>query len=85
MWDLIYLDLIDVPGSNISGQHWKAFTHGPRVMDKVQILIAGIPASGKSTFGKWLAKTHGFIHVDMELPQTDPSSLRAMGLESEWD
>src|ERR1017187_9558778 len=53
-------------------------------MDKIQILIAGIPASGKSTFGKWLAKTHGFIHVDMELPDTGPGGLKALGLGSEW-
>jgi len=31
-------------------------THGSLLMDKIQILIAGIPTSGKSTFGKWLAE-----------------------------
>jgi hypothetical protein len=54
-------------------------------MDKVQILIAGIPASGKSTFAGWLAETKGFIHIDMELPDTELSSLKRMGFEREWD
>ena len=54
-------------------------------MEKIQILIAGTPASGKSTFGKWLADTKGFIYVNMELPDTEPGSLKQMGLGSEWD
>ena len=39
--------------------------HGLLVMDKVHILIAGIPASGKSTFGQCLANTKGLIYVNM--------------------
>jgi hypothetical protein len=54
-------------------------------MEKIQILIAGIPASGKSTFGKWLADTRGFIYVNMELPDPEPGSLKQMGFGSEWD
>jgi len=54
-------------------------------MEKVQILIAGIPASGKSSFGKWLADTKGFLHVDMELLDNEPGSLGKNGLRKEWD
>jgi len=54
-------------------------------MQQVQILIAGISASGKSTFGKWLADTKGFIHVDMELPDTEPYSWGRNGLRKEWE
>lgn len=54
-------------------------------MEKVQLLIAGIPASGKSTFGKWLADTKGFLHVDMELPDTEPYSWGRNGLREEWE
>ncbi len=32
------------------------------------LLVAGMPASGKSHFGRWLEAEHGFIHVDAELP-----------------
>lgn len=60
-------------------------THGLLLMGKVQILIAGISGSGKSTFGRWLADTKGFIHVDMELPDTEPYSWRWNGLRKEWD
>ena len=58
---------------------------GSPLMGKVQILIAGIPASGKSTFGKWLADTNGFVHIDMELDDSVPGSLGKNGLRSEWD
>jgi hypothetical protein len=30
------------------------------------VLLAGIPASGKSTYGRWLETEHGFWHVDAE-------------------
>jgi hypothetical protein len=29
-------------------------------------LISGVPASGKSTFGRWLEQRHGFAHLDLE-------------------
>jgi hypothetical protein len=54
-------------------------------MGQLQILIAGISATGKSDFGRWLADTKGFIHVDMELPDTEPYSWRWNGLRKEWD
>jgi shikimate kinase len=30
------------------------------------ILISGTPCCGKTTFGDWMSKEHGFIHIDME-------------------
>jgi hypothetical protein len=30
------------------------------------IFLSGIPASGKTHFGRWLAREHGFIHVEFE-------------------
>lgn len=30
------------------------------------VLISGIPATGKTCFGDWLARRHGFLHVDLE-------------------
>jgi hypothetical protein len=39
----------------------------PRIMRLV--LLAGIPATGKSTFGKWLSKEKRFSHEDLEWHQ----------------
>ena len=30
------------------------------------ILVAGIPAAGKTSFGRWLSHQHRFIHVELE-------------------
>jgi hypothetical protein len=32
----------------------------------VQLLIAGIPGTGKSAFSRWLAENHGFAHFDVD-------------------
>ena len=45
------------------------------------LYIAGIPASGKSHFGKWLEANHGYLHIDAELP----GRLDALGLHGVWD
>ena len=44
------------------------------------LLICGIPGCGKSTFGRWLEETHGFLHVDMEA-----SGLDRHGLGPSWE
>jgi hypothetical protein len=44
------------------------------------LLICGMPASGKTTFGNWLRDTHGFLHLNLELKD----SLVANGLPSFW-
>jgi gluconate kinase len=37
------------------------------------LLVCGIPASGKSTFGTFMARNHGFAHYDLEcFPQGWP-------------
>jgi len=42
------------------------------------ILLSGVPGSGKSTFGRWLARNKGFIHLDVEMPGVlQQSDLRA--------
>ena len=43
--------------------------------------LSGIPASGKSFFGRWLASKHKYIHVDVE----QPGRLHALGLEIVWN
>ncbi len=30
------------------------------------LLLAGVPASGKSHFGAWLERTHSCLHLDVE-------------------
>jgi hypothetical protein len=39
-----------------------------RYTHPVHLLISGIPASGKSTFCKWLEEKKGFLHLDVEKP-----------------
>ena len=39
-----------------------------RYTHTVHFLISGIPASGKSTFSRWLEEKKGFLHLDVEKP-----------------
>ena len=43
------------------------------------ILLSGVPATGKSTFGRYLARTHGFAHYDLECHPRWLASSRAQG------
>lgn len=36
------------------------------VPEESLILLSGVPATGKSTFGRYLAREHGFAHYDLE-------------------
>jgi hypothetical protein len=47
----------------------------------MHLLISGIPASGKSTFCRWLEEKKGFLHLDVE----KPGVLDRYGLASAWD
>src|ERR1700720_2354910 len=47
----------------------------------MHFLIAGIPASGKSTFYRWLEEKKGFLHLDVE----KPGVLDRYGLATAWD
>lgn len=44
------------------------------------LFVAGIPASGKSHFCRWLARGHQVIHVDVE----EGGRLAALGLNRAW-
>ena len=50
-------------------------------MDKSLLLLSGIPATGKSTFGRWLATEHGYLHIDIE----KPGRHQELSLTSAWD
>lgn len=45
------------------------------------LLIAGIPATGKSHFGRWLKREHRYVHVDIE----KPGRLQNIGLATAWN
>jgi hypothetical protein len=45
------------------------------------IFIAGIPASAKSTYGRWLCREKGFLHLDVE----EAGALLEAGLQRSWD
>jgi hypothetical protein len=47
----------------------------------MHFLISGIPASGKSTFSRWLEEKKGFLHVDVEKPEV----LDRYGLATAWN
>lgn len=44
------------------------------------LFLAGIPASGKSTFGRYLQREHGFVHLDIEISGV----LRHWSLDTSW-
>jgi hypothetical protein len=47
----------------------------------MHFLISGIPASGKTTFCKWLEEKKGFLHLDVE----KPGVLDRYGLVATWN
>jgi hypothetical protein len=47
----------------------------------MHFLISGIPASGKSTFSRWLEEKKGFLHLDVE----ETGALDRYGLVTAWD
>jgi hypothetical protein len=47
----------------------------------MHLLISGIPASGKSTFCRWLERKKGFFHLDVE----EDGVLDRHGLATAWD
>ena len=47
----------------------------------MHFLISGIPASGKSSFCRWLEEKKGFLHVDVE----KPGVLDRYGLATAWN
>ena len=57
------------------GQLPRMRTTHARSVDKRIILVSGIPASGKSSFCRWLEAVKGFFHLDVENSQTDFQKL----------
>jgi hypothetical protein len=47
----------------------------------VHLLVSGIPASGKSTFCRWLEDKKGFLHLDVE----EPGVLERNDLATAWN
>src|ERR1700694_4522111 len=47
----------------------------------MHLLISGIPASGKSTFCRWLEEKKGFLHLDVEKTEV----LDQHGLGTAWN
>lgn len=51
------------------------------IADEHLILLAGIPATGKSHFCRWLSAQHGYVHVDIE----KADFRHSLGLCHVWD
>ena len=47
------------------------------------LFISGVPCTGKTWLGSWLAEHEGFIHVDAE--KNNGSDLDKAGIPHEWD
>jgi hypothetical protein len=45
------------------------------------LLITGIPATGKSHFGRWLSSEHNYVHVDLE----EAGRLESLRLGPAWN
>jgi hypothetical protein len=48
---------------------------------RLLIFVAGVPAAGKSHFGRWLESNCGFIHIDPE----ENDQLDALAIHQLWD
>ena len=47
------------------------------------IFLAGVPATGKTWLGSWLAEQRGYVHIDAE--RNGGSDFDAHGLHEAWD
>src|SRR5262245_16946546 len=45
------------------------------------LLVAGVPATGKSSFGNWLEKHYGYLHLDFD--EEDIIQQRGFGNEQQ--
>lgn len=52
-------------------------------MIRHDVFIAGVPATGKSWLGQWLAEEHGYIHIDAE--RDDGTDFDRVGIHRQWD
>lgn len=49
------------------------------------LLFAGIPASGKSTFARWLASEKGYRHLDVDFAEADFDEWMNKVRRSQWN
>ncbi len=52
------------------------------IPEQTMILLSGIPATGKTSFGNYLAQNWGFAHYDLE---RFPDGWPRRELKHEWD
>jgi hypothetical protein len=52
-------------------------------MMRQDLFVAGVPATGKSWLGRWLAKEHGYLHIDAE--RDGGADFDREGVHREWD
>jgi hypothetical protein len=47
------------------------------------LFVAGVPATGKTWLGSWLAENKGYIHIDAEIPKG--VDFDRAGVHNEWN
>jgi hypothetical protein len=47
------------------------------------LFFAGVPATGKSWLGQWLAEERGYLHIDAE--KGNGKHFTDLNLERQWD
>ena len=47
------------------------------------LFIAGIPATGKTWLGSWLAETRGYLHIDVE--RDSGADFDRLGVHAAWN
>jgi len=47
------------------------------------LFVAGVPATGKSWLGQWLAEKHGYVHIDAE--RDGGIDFDRAGVHNEWN
>jgi len=52
-------------------------------MTRHDLFVAGVPATGKSWLGQWLAEDHSYVHIDAERDGGD--DFDRAGVHNEWD
>lgn len=52
-------------------------------MTRRNLFIAGVPATGKTWLGQWLAEKHGYTHIDAE--RDGGADLDSAGAHNAWD
>jgi hypothetical protein len=52
-------------------------------MTQPHLFVAGVPATGKSWLGQWLAEKHGYLHIDAE--RDGGIDFDRVGVHEEWD